>query len=795
MKPETGVSAAARDAVRRIVLISRIAGVVVILSLFGGALYINRHQLTSAASIYAAITIVVGGIAFVALSTLARLSHAGIIERSLREVGDLSEQLREVAEHDPLTGLYNLRAFQDRLSGDLEAAGPADEPVSLIIADLDNFKLLNDSFGHPYGDEVLRRTARVFEAGGDERAYAARLGGDEFAIVLPGLAREAAVGVARAIEGDLAAVRADERQPATLGSFGIGSFPDDGGSVQALFAAADGRMYSEKHQRKAQELSSLVGASRKLFVRVGAAMRPDRTTRAILDEIAAAAREQFALSIARISIPAAAPHGAIVATAAASPDLQRSCDEAAQPLAVPALAAFLPSEAWIIETPIPGETEDAGVLTLAGLPAASVRPDTPVMLALADLIQAVVANGRANDDAERFGRERDIHIELAHALAGGGTLSERLSRVVEMVSGAIRAVTVSIEGFSPTGRGGRNVMSGAPDELMRRWESARESEMGRASLLFLAAQAPCVLRQPADDERLPAWERDIMRRAGVQAVAVIAVLFDGQFLGILGAATRHDDGTAEGWLPLLTSIADHLAPVLKVALLRDELEESYRQLEQSSRDSLARLAAAAEARDPHTGGHLRRIERYTLALATELRLPPADAAALARASTVHDLGKLKLPDDVLLNPGQLDAQAWVRMMAHPADGERLIGDSPMFEMERCVARWHHERWDGSGYPDGLAGEAIPLAARIVAVADAFDALTTQRPYKPAWPLDRAFGEIDRTSGSLFCPTVVAALRALQHSGALESVFEVTETEDGRQRTAAEGAHGPRREAA
>jgi HD-GYP domain-containing protein (c-di-GMP phosphodiesterase class II) len=211
--------------------------------------------------------------------------------------------------------------------------------------------------------------------------------------------------------------------------------------------------------------------------------------------------------------------------------------------------------------------------------------------------------------------------------------------------------------------------------------------------------------------------------------------------------------------------------------LRDELEASYQALEQASRDSLARLADAAEARDPHTGGHLRRIRAYSVELARELGLTDDEAVAIGNASTVHDLGKLRLPDSVLMNPGKLQEVDWALIRMHPVDGERLIGDSPMFEIERAVARWHHERWDGSGYPDGLCGEDIPLSARIVAVADAFDALTTERPYKRAWSLREAYDEIAGMKGKLFCPQVVNALQSLWSDGRLNAILEAADARD------------------
>ncbi len=174
---------------------------------------------------------------------------------------------------------------------------------------------------------------------------------------------------------------------------------------------------------------------------------------------------------------------------------------------------------------------------------------------------------------------------------------------------------------------------------------------------------------------------------------------------------------------------------------------------------------------------MRRIRHYSVALALELGLPEHEAEAIGSASAIHDLGKLNLPDDVLMKPGALSEDDWERMRQHPLNGERLIGDSPRFGLERAVARWHHERWDGTGYPDGLSGEEIPLAARIVAVADAFDALTTVRPYKRAWAIEEACNEIVRVKGALFCPRVVGALDELWQSGTLGGLYMAAEHED------------------
>jgi len=438
-----------RGDIRRIVLVSRIAGVSVALTLGIAAYWVHRAEPVSLSALFTYFTVVVGLGAFLALSTLARVGHAKVLERSLEEVRSLTGQLRQMAEQDPLTGLLNLRTFHALVEQEIDLARLERREVSLIVADLDNFKVLNDSFGHQFGDRVLRETAWEFAAAGPPGSCAARLGGDEFALMLAGHGRESAVGVANGIDLALRRHNVDGRAAGMLGSFGVATFPGDGDSVQALFAAADGRMYSEKHRRKAETLASLAGASRKLFVRVGRAMRPDRSMSQILREITRAAREEFDLTLCAITINPRAQHPRVSVASADDPALERACMEtdAEDDLSASALGARLPADAWVIDAQIPDESGDGGALALAGMPMSSFRPDASVVIALADLVHAVVANARARVEGVRAGRERDIHIELAHMLAGGGTLHERLSGVTRKIAEFIGVSMVTIQGI------------------------------------------------------------------------------------------------------------------------------------------------------------------------------------------------------------------------------------------------------------------------------------------------------------------------------------------------------------
>ena len=187
----------------------------------------------------------------------------------------------------------------------------------------------------------------------------------------------------------------------------------------------------------------------------------------------------------------------------------------------------------------------------------------------------------------------------------------------------------------------------------------------------------------------------------------------------------------------------------------DELRETRLQIVQ-------RLGRAAEYKDNETGLHVIRMSHFSKLLALAAGHSPAWAEDLLNAAPMHDVGKIGIPDAVLRKPGPLDADEWATMRRHPEIGAEIIGEHPsgVLQLAREIALAHHEKWDGSGYPRGLAGEAIPLSARIVAIADVFDALTTRRPYKEPWPVQEAMSHIAAQAGKHFDPALVALFAPL-----------------------------------
>jgi putative nucleotidyltransferase with HDIG domain len=214
------------------------------------------------------------------------------------------------------------------------------------------------------------------------------------------------------------------------------------------------------------------------------------------------------------------------------------------------------------------------------------------------------------------------------------------------------------------------------------------------------------------------------------------------------------------WLALVLLVRGASVRMRRQTLaLRDrsrKLLESYRQLEESSLEAIESLNAVVEAKDPYTAGHSQRVERIVLALGDELGLDPERLEALRHAGLFHDIGKLAVPDAILAKPGKLTSEEYEQIKRHPDDGARIVGKLGRLRATVPIIRHHHERWDGAGYPDRLAGDDIPLEASITGLADAWDAMTTDRPYQSARTVAEAADEIRRGRGTQFAPHVVDA---------------------------------------
>ncbi|BFM21061.1 response regulator [Gilvimarinus japonicus] len=226
---------------------------------------------------------------------------------------------------------------------------------------------------------------------------------------------------------------------------------------------------------------------------------------------------------------------------------------------------------------------------------------------------------------------------------------------------------------------------------------------------------------------------------------------------IFVTALNDDDDEYNGFsVGAVDYITKPITPALVRARVKTHLSlVQAKQLKKAHIDLVQRLGAAAEYKDTDTGEHIIRMSLYSKRLALAYGISEEYAELIRQAAPMHDIGKIGIPDAILLKPGRLSTEEFASMREHTTIGAKILedSDSPLIQLARVLAMEHHEKWDGTGYPNGLVGEAISLEARIVAIADVFDALTSKRPYKEAWTEAEAFALIKEQSGCHFDPAL------------------------------------------
>jgi len=338
---------------------------------------------------------------------------------------------------------------------------------------------------------------------------------------------------------------------------------------------------------------------------------------------------------------------------------------------------------------------------------------------------------------------------------------------------ALRGKVVVVGASAPTLRdvhstpvGGDQLMAGAEVQANAIWTalhglplSSAPAPMGLLLVIAFGIAAPLARR------RLP-----------VVVIAVGAPLAAGAYL--FGAQLAFEAGTIVDVVPPLAALLVGTAATIawshvaesrarrRVArdneLLEERVRERTRELRDTQLEIAHRLGVAVEWRDADTGEHIDRMGRFCEHLALAVGMGPGEAELLRHASALHDVGKVGIPDSILLKPGKLDAEEWATMQSHTTIGGSILAgsQSPLVQLAETIALTHHERFDGSGYPRGLKGDEIPLAGRICAVCDVFEALLSPRPYKDAWPLAEVLDELERQSGRHFDPELVDAFLPL-----------------------------------
>lgn len=637
-------------------------------------------------------------------------------------------KLEAEARQDPKTELVNARYFSELLAEALEKSERDGEPLSLLVADLDLLRDINNAYGHLAGDAVLVGVAKIFREQLRPEDTAARFGGEEFALLLPGTAAKEAGLVAERIRIAVSEARYDvdtsnEPISATI-SIGVASFPADASSQQELINRADVAAYRAKAQgRNRVVISSDAAALEELT--------PDKVSPAPPVELASMAER--AVPKAR-RVPPPAPN--YLALSARLRGLVSVVTAGGVALGLYATIAG-------------GTSELVDIAVLIGLVAVGQA------LALEVLDHGTISLSAVGSlaGAAMFGPRVALPIAVAVCVVDWSARRGRIYRltfnigviVLSSIAGAIvyDALPASDWAF---------VVGGAA-----------------AGALYFAVNIGLLASAISIETQEPWWESFGSRFGWLFPHYVV--------YGMVGAMVAVAYALAGALalfvfaVPLILvrkSQLDYISHTEEsVRMLREAAETIERQneslthanvaLRDRATEAMESLAAAVDARDTYTAGHSRRVQEIAIAIGRELRLEEPELDSLSFAALFHDVGKLGVPDAVLLKAGPLDEDEWRIVRRHSEEGERIIGHLGFLSDATPAIRHHHEHWDGSGYPDGLRGAEIPLGARILHVADAFDSMISDRVYRSALTVDEALRELRSTSGKQFCPTCVAAL--------------------------------------
>jgi diguanylate cyclase (GGDEF)-like protein/putative nucleotidyltransferase with HDIG domain len=652
-------------------------------------------------------------------------------------------QLQEEARVDAKTGLFNARHFAVALNEELVRAERFERPLSLVMADLDLLRDINNTYGHLAGDAVLQGIAEVFRAQLRHYDVPARFGGEEFAILLPETPPEQAFEIAERIRRTVAASSFDvetssEPIRATI-SIGVAGFPRDGADANELIHQADLAVYRAKLQGRNRVLDA---SSEPLLLpekrqgRLVAVPEDGEHVVPLPPAVdAGPARERRHprphamhgprfLSLSRRLAAFVGVVGAIGVTAGI---LGAIFGHSTDWIGLAALIALVGvGQALAIEVD-DGSISVSAVGAIAG--AALFGPRAALALA----ITTAAVEWSARRSPFHYVLFNVGTLSLASLAAAGvftAGFSGELAEIVYVIAG------IAAGGAYFAVNMGLISLAVAVEGHERWWAVFKERFAWLATHYLVYGFIGGVI-----------WVGH--GAAGLWALAVFAVPL------LLMRKTQ------EAYLRHTQRSAQKLRQAAETIQTQNvSLEHANKLLKERSTAAMESLSATVDARDAYTAGHSRRVQQLALAIGRELGLSQAELDLLGHAALFHDIGKLAIPDAILLKPASLTDEEWELMQRHADEGARIIDRLGFLNDAVPAIRHHHERFDGTGYPDRLKGEEIPLGARIIHVADALDSMLTTRIYRAARPAREALDELRQAAGSQFCPRCVAALERI-----------------------------------
>jgi diguanylate cyclase (GGDEF)-like protein/putative nucleotidyltransferase with HDIG domain len=658
-------------------------------------------------------------------------------------------QLQAEARVDPKTGLFNARHYANVLADELARAARFDRPLSLIMADLDLLRDINNTYGHLAGDAVLKGIAEIFRQQLRHYDVPARFGGEEFCILLPETPPDQAIEIAERIrravaEKEYEVETSSEPIRATI-SLGVAGFPRDGADANELIHQADLAVYRAKLQ----------GRNRVL----------DATNEPLLTQ-------PVKRSPRLVALPE--QEGEHVTPLPPAPEIVPPSERRAhpRPQSIPG-PRFLNVERRLAVL--------VGLVSVAGLAAGVAGLVFGTSTDIIGIVAVVALVGVGEALALEVEDTGSLSVSAVGALTGAALFgtraalplaitivavawSARRHRVHEMLfnAGAVTVASLAaVGGYALAFDPNRDKPYIALAGLL-------------AGVLYFVVNTGLVALALAVEGRESWWKAWQERYAWVTPHyvvygfigGVIALAYSAQGVGLFALAVFSVPlllmrKTQEAYLKHTQRSAQKLRQAAETIQNQNvSLEQANKLLKERSTAAMESLSATVDARDAYTAGHSRRVQQLALAIGRELGLSQAELELLGHAALFHDIGKLAVPDSVLLKPSKLTDEEWALMQRHAEEGAHIINRLGFLNDAVPSIRHHHERFDGAGYPDGLTGDEIPLGARIIHVADALDSMLTTRVYRPARPANEALEELRRMAGTQFCPRCVLALETI-----------------------------------
>jgi len=347
------------------------------------------------------------------------------------------------------------------------------------------------------------------------------------------------------------------------------------------------------------------------------------------------------------------------------------------------------------------------------------------------------------EDKARF----ELVYEVSKKIGSVPRMTQMLEQVIKMTQQTLNAAAASVLLYGDN----ENelffeVASGPVGQELRKLKVS--SEKGIAGQVARTGR-PLIVNSVSND---PYFERNVDEATGfiTRSLVCVPLMVQRRIMGVMEVLNKLDGSDFdERDLEAVVSVAATAAMAIENTRLHETVLDAYK-------STIMTLAETIDAKHPYTRGHSQRVKEYALLGGASLSLTPEEIETLEYAATLHDIGKIAIDASILNKPGALSESELNIIREHPVIGATLLKKIQFLEKAGDLVLYHHERYDGKGYPAGLKGERIPLGARIIAVADAFDTMTTNRSYRPAMTVDQAFSEIYGCSGTQFCPTAIAA---------------------------------------